>query len=220
MKYRSGLHKHLYTVPWRFQQLHISMLTDDDTNVCPAVRSLIVDKVCTNLSNRFPNIDTLTILPDCNLSQDNYIGFRRLHHLTMNNINIVPSSVIRHIHTLTLSQIDELLNHPIIYSNIKHFILKNNPIGSSTIITALVKHFPNLHSLEIQLQSNNDYYDNLDMLLNDKHFPYLSLLKTNWINNQTYCSSINLWLTDKTRLRWRSIPFCGHRDGDNLTICL
>jgi hypothetical protein len=220
MKCRSDIYKHLYTVPWAFQQLHTSMLADDDTSVCPAVQSLIVDKVCTNLLHCFPNIDTLTILPDCNLSQDNYIGFRRLRHLTMNNINIVPSSVIRHIHTLTLSQIDELLNHPNIYSNIKHLILKNNPIGSSAIITALVEHFPDLHSLEIQLQSNDDYYDNLDMLLNNKHLPYLSLLKTNWIDNRTYGSSINLWLTDKTIFRWRSTPFCGHRDGDNLTICL
>jgi hypothetical protein len=220
MKYRSGIYKHLYTVPWPFQQLHTSMLVDDDTNVCSAVRSLIVDTACTNLSHRFPNIDTLTILPNYNLSQDNYIEFRRLRHLIMTNINTVSSFVIRRIHTLTLSKTDELLNHPVIYSNIKHLILKTNPIGSSAIITALVQHFPKLHSIEIQLQSNVDYYDNLDLLLNDENLPYLSLLKTNLIDTATHCSNINLWLTDKTILKRRSTPFYGHRDGNNLIICL
>jgi len=103
MKCRSqydNWYKHLYTVPWPFKQLHTSILAKNDTNsICPNVQYLTVDVPCQNLSHRFPNIHTLTILPGCNLSHHNYIGFRRLRHLTIKNINIVPSSVIQHIHT-------------------------------------------------------------------------------------------------------------------------
>jgi hypothetical protein len=196
------------------------LANDDTTSVCPNVQYLTVDMPCTNLSLRFPNIQTLSILPGCDLSHDNYIGFRRLRHLTMNNINVVPSSVIRHIHTMTIFETKELLEHPIIYSNILHLILKNNQIGSLAAVTALVKHFPNLRSLKIQLQPNAEYYDNLDILLDNEHLPHLILLETNWIDNTTYCSNIDLWIAAKTSLKWRSIPFYGHHDQDNLTICL
>ncbi len=224
MKYRSecdNLHKHLYTVPWSFEHLHTSMLANDDTSsVCSNVQYLTLDMPCTNISHRFPNIHTLNILPECNLSQDDYIEFRQLRHLIMNNINIVPSSVIRHIHTITLFDTIELLTHSIIYSNVKHFILKNIQIDSLETITALIKHFPNLRFLEIQFQQNVEYYDSLDMLVNGEHLPHLLVLKTNWIDNGRYRTNINLWIAANTSLRWRTTLYYGHRDDDKLTVCL
>lgn len=224
MKCRVGsdnLSKHLYTLPWSFEQLHTSMLaTDDTTSVCPNVRHLTVDVPCTNLSHRFPNVHTLTIIHECDLSQDNHIGFRRLRHLTMRNINIVPSSLIQHTHTMTLFETNELLNNPVIYSNIQHLILKYCKIDSSATAIGLVKHFPNLQWLEIRLQSNAEYYDSLDILLSGEYLPYLLLLKTNWMNTEPYCSDIDLWIAAKTSLKWSSTPFYGYRHDTDLIICL
>ncbi|CAF1359328.1 unnamed protein product [Rotaria sordida] len=131
---------------------------------------------------------------------------------------MVPPSLASRIHTMTLFEANELLSHSTIYSNVQHFILNSSQINSLATVTALVQHFPNLHSLEIQLVKNDEYYDNLDMLLNHEHLPHLFLLKTNWTD--TYCSDIDLWIAAKTSLKWRSTPFYGHRDQDDLVICL
>jgi hypothetical protein len=218
-----SLHKHIYTIPWSFKQLDISMLADDDINtVCPNVRYLTFDipSTSTYLSHRFPNIHTLIILPECQLSHDDYIGFRQLRYLTMKDINAVPSSIIRRIHTMTLYHVNGLSTHSIIYSNIKCFILKNYQTNSLATVKTLIGHFPNLRSLQIQLQRNEEYYDSLNILLDGEHLPHLLVLKTNWIDNQTYSSKVNLWIDSKTSLKWRSIVFCAYRHDDNLTICL
>ena len=223
MTYRSKgntTSKHLYTVPYSFEELHISMLDGDDTRICPLVDTLVIDTVCSNLSHRFPNIDTLEIKSDYDLSRDDYISFRQLRVLRVNNINQVPSSVIRRLHTLTLSVIDDFVNHPIIYSNVKHLIVKNNQVGSSILLTALVQHFPHVDTLEIELAMNDDYYDNLNILLDETHLPHLTLLKTNWIDQYVFCSNIDLWLKSKTRLKWRSTPFYAGNCRNCLIICL
>jgi hypothetical protein len=216
-------YKHIYTIPWSFKQLDISMLADDDTNaVCPNVRYLTLDipSTPTNVSYRFPNIHTLTILPWCQLSHENYIGFRQLRYLTMKDINVVPLSIIQRIHTMTLFNVNELSTHSIRYSNIKYFTLNNNQNNSLATVETLIRHFPNLRSLQIQLQRNAEYYDSLDILLDGKHFPHLLWLKTNWNNNQTKNSKVNLWVQSNTPLRWRTSIFCAYRRDDNLAICL
>ncbi|CAF4666385.1 unnamed protein product, partial [Rotaria sp. Silwood2] len=59
----NGFYSHLYTVPWSFKELETSMLANEDTmSICPNVLDLTVDKPCSNLSQRFPKINTLTIL--------------------------------------------------------------------------------------------------------------------------------------------------------------
>jgi hypothetical protein len=215
------LHKHLYTIPWSFEQLHLSMLAEDDTeNICPNVQYLTVDVACTNLSHRFPNVHTLIVLPQSNLARDDFVGFRRLRHLTVDNMEMVPSSLTQHIHTLTLSKTFNLLTNSIIYPNVRHLILGNDQIDSLAIITALVQYFPNIYSIKIQLKPNTEYYDYLDVLLDGKHLPNLLLLKTNWIVHHTYCSNIQVWISANTPLKWKSTPFYGHRDRDRLIICL
>ena len=103
--------KHVYTIPWSFEQLTLSMLAEDDTkSVCPNVRQLIVDVPCKNLFHRFPNIHTLIILDNDNFSNDDYIPFRQLRYLETTNINMVSSSAF-HIHTLTLFHTDNLFNY-------------------------------------------------------------------------------------------------------------
>jgi hypothetical protein len=221
----NNLHKHLYTIPWSFKELKISMLADDDTNtVCPNVRylTLNISSTSTYLSRRFPNIHTLIVRPECHLFHDDYLGFRQLRHLTMKNINIVPSSIIRRIHTMTLFDINGLSTHSIIYPNMKYFNLKNNQNNSFATIKTLIEHFPNLRSLEIPLQCirNAEYYDSLNVLLDGKHLSHLLLLKTNWIDDKTYNSKVSLWISSKTSMRWRSTVFCAYHDDDQLTICL
>ena len=209
---------HLYTVPYSFDKLYLSPLTNDDTSICPMVQTLIVDKVSSNVSQRFPNVHTLTIESNCDLSKDDCIAFRQLRHLTINNINQVPSSVIRRLYSLTLFTIDELVNHSSIYSNVKRLNVKGNKIGSSAILTSLIEHFPDLRVLEIPLEFNADYYDHLNLLLDERHWPHLLTLKTSWVDQHRYCSNINLWLKSKTRLKWRSTPFHGHYHQNHLTI--
>jgi hypothetical protein len=72
--------------------------------------------------------------------------FRRLHHLTTTNMNIVSSST-RQIYTLSLFD----MNY----------------------------HFANLHFLDIKLQSNEEYYNSLNMLLDNEHLSHLLLLTIN-----------------------------------------
>ena len=211
-------HTHLYTVPYSFDKLYLSLLANDDTSICPMVQTLIVDKVSSNVSQRFPNVHTLTIKSNYDLSKDDYIAFRQLRHLTIDNINQVPSSVIRRLYSLTLSTIDELVNHSSTYSKVKRLNVKGDKVGSSAILTSLIEHFPDLRVLEIPLEFNADYYDNLNLLLDERRWPHLLTLKTYWIDENRNCSNINLWLKSKTILKWRSTPFHGHCYRNHLTI--
>jgi hypothetical protein len=175
--------KHLYTVPWSFEQLNISMLARNDTaSVCPNVRKLTVDVPCNNLSHRFPNVHTVTILSEENLSRDDCAQFSRLHHLITTNINMVPFPA-RHIHTLTLFKTNDLLTHLTVHSNVQHLTLETNEITPLTIVRTLVQQFPNLHSLQLNLTLDDEYYDSLDVLLDNENLSNLSSLKTNWIND-------------------------------------
>ena len=211
MKYMTNLdnlQKHLYTTPWPFEHLDISMLAKDDTlSICSNVQHLTVGKSCSDLSSRFPNIHTLIISPDCHLPPNSFIGFRRLRHLTMSNINTVPSSVMQRIHTLTLFETDGLSNHSIIYSNLSHLILKSPYHGSTAELSTIIQHFPKLHSLEIQFASNMDYYENLNVLLNRKSLPELTWLKTNALQEHLFCTNIYLLISSKTLLKWRRTSY-------------
>jgi len=175
-----NLHKHLYTIPWSFEQLHLSMLAEDDTeSICPNVQYLTVDVPCTNLPYRFPNVHILIVQRQSNLARDDFVGFRRLRNLTADNMEMIPSPLPRNIHTLTLSKRFELLNNPIIYPNVRHLILGKDEIDSLAIITVVVQYFPNLYSIKIQLKPDTEYCDYLDVLLDGKHLSNLLLLKTN-----------------------------------------
>lgn len=211
--------KGFYTIPWSFEQLYISMLDNDDrTSICSNVEHLIIDIPYSNLSlDRFPNLHTLTIQSECKIDSK----FYRLDHLIMKHINQeIPISLLYHIHTLTLFEIEQLANHLNIYSNISHLIIKDCYIGTSTILINLFKHFPNIRSLEIQLENNIDYYDNLDILLNQEYLPYLSWLKTNWIEGYAFYSNIDIWISSKTSLKWNSKPYEVYYDKNHLIISL
>ncbi|CAF5046216.1 unnamed protein product [Rotaria sp. Silwood1] len=217
----NGLCQYLYTIPWSFEQLDISMLADDDTiSICPNIRYLTVDVPCTDLSRRFPNIHTLNVLVECNISGNDHEEFRRLRHLKTTNINMILFLPTKRIQTLTLLERFEFLKDTIIYSNVLHLILEKNKIKSLNTVIKLVKCFPNLRSLKIQLKNTDEYYNCLDVLLDGEHLPHLWLFKTNWISRFGYCSKISVWISANTPLRWRSTPFYGDCDYNELTICL
>lgn len=201
----------------------MSMLSSDDTtSVCPNVHYLTVDVPCADLSTRFPNLHTLTVSPECHLLEEEFIGFRHFRHLTLNDINVAPSSTLRRLHTLTLFQTNDLLTHSIRYPNVKHLIINNNQNTSLPIVYALSKHFPNLHSLQIHLQDqeNAEFYDSLDILLDGQHLPRLLLLRTNQVNTHEYHSIITIWINSKTSVKWRSIIFYACVRDKNLIVCL
>jgi hypothetical protein len=117
-----------------------------------------------------------------------------------------------------LFQTNELLTHSTIHSNVQHLILETTEIASLNIVETVVQNFPNLYSLEIKLKSNDEYYDSLDMLLDNEHLPYLSLLRTNWIHDDT--SDIQIWIAANTPLKWKTTSVYGECNDDRLTICL
>lgn len=210
--------KHVYTIPWSFEQLTLSMLAKDDTkSICPNVRQLTVDIPCKNLSRRFPNVHTLINLDNENLSENDYIQFRQLRYLETTNINMISSSAF-HLHTLTLFHTDHLFNYSIIHSNIEHLIIEDTEMISLNLLQRIIRIFPNLHSLEITLDSSDEYYDSLNLLLDNEHLPYLSFLRTNWIDDDQ--SNIQIWLGGNTPLKWKMIPVYGQCTDDYLTICL
>ncbi len=87
--------KHLYSVPWSFEHLDLSILANDDTSsVCPNVQHLTMDVPTSNLSSRFPNVHTLNIVPGCDVSHDQLIGLHHVRHLSMRNISMAPPSLI------------------------------------------------------------------------------------------------------------------------------
>ncbi|CAF3370437.1 unnamed protein product [Rotaria socialis] len=212
---------YLYTIPWSFEQLDVSLLADDDTiSICPNVRYLTVDVPCTNVSRRFPNIRMLNVLSKCNVSFDDNMKFPRLRHLTAADVKIVSLLSIKNIQMLTLFDQFTLLKSSTIYSNVLHLILENNRIASLEAVIALVQCFPNLHSLKIKLPTTTEYYDCLDILLDGVHLPYLWLFKTNCITEFDSCSSISVWISAKTPLKWKLTPFYGHRNYNTFTVCL
>jgi hypothetical protein len=211
-------HKHVYTIPWSFEQLDVSMLAKNDTtSVCPNVRELTVDVPYKNLAQRFPNIHTLIVLSEENVSRNDCVQFRRLDQLLTTNINMVPSPA-RRIHTLALFETNELLNYPTIHSNVQHLVIATSELASLAIVRTLVQHFPNIHSLDIELPSNDEYYDSLDVILDHEQLPNLSLLRTNWIGGNT--SDIHIWIAANTPLKWKLTPVYGNYNEDGLTICL
>lgn len=220
----NSLHKHLYTIPWTFKQLDLSILNNDHC-ISTNVRYLTVDVHPTSihLSRRFPNIYSLMLLSQYRLSYDDYLGFRQLRHLTMRDIHTVPSKIIQRIHTLTLFDITELSRHSSIYPNLRSFILQNDSINSFAMVQTVIRHFPNLHSLHINLQHvrTTEYYHTLNILLDGEHLPHLLLLKTNWIDDdETSDLKVSLWLSSKTSIKWRSKIFCAYRNENDLIISL
>ncbi|CAF4994460.1 unnamed protein product, partial [Rotaria socialis] len=116
---------YLYTIPWSFEQLDVSLLADDDTiSICSNVRYLTVDVPCTNVSRRFPNIRMLNVLSKCNVSSDDNMKFPRLRHLTAADVKIVSLLSIKNIQMLTLFDQFTLLKSSTIYSNVLHLILE------------------------------------------------------------------------------------------------
>ena len=73
-------------------------------------------------------------------------------------------------------------------------------------------------SFEITLDSTDEYYDSLNILLDNEHLPYLSFLRTNWIDHDE--SNIQIWIAANTPLKWKMIPIYGQCTDDRLTICL
>jgi hypothetical protein len=194
------------------------MLADNDTtSVCSRVFALIVDVPCANLFQRFPNIETLMVLSNCQIVGD----FRRLRELTTMNLEIL-SSLTQRIHTVTLIGTDDVLTFSNIYAHVYHLVIEDAKIDSSTIVADLVKCFPNLRSLNIQFRMSNDYFDSLDMILDGEHLPHLIVFTSNWIDKDwEYSWKINEWLLHKTILKWRSTPFYGSSSStDQWTVWL
>jgi hypothetical protein len=211
-------HKHVYTIPWSSKQLKVSMLAKNDTtSVCPNIEELTVDVPYKNLAQRFPNIYKLIVLSEGNVSRNDCAQFRWLDQLLTTNINMVPSPA-RRIHTLALFKTNELLNYPTIHSNVQHLVIATSEVSSLAFIGTLIQHFPNIHSLDIQLPSNEEYYDSLDVILDHEQLPNLSWFRTNWIGEKT--SDIQIWIAANTPLKWKLTPVYGNYNEDGLTICL
>ncbi|CAF1218775.1 unnamed protein product [Rotaria sp. Silwood1] len=172
----------------------------------PNVLDLTVDKPCSSLSQRFPKVNTLTVLCKCEFSSG---SVPQLRHLKTRNIEVV-SIIGQHIHTLTLIEKSGCSTHSTIYPNIRHLTLDNIQISSLQTIMFLVRYFPNLRSLKIQFTMSKEYFDSLDVLLDNQHLSHLMLLKTNWIDrNNNVKPDINSWIIEKTILKWRSKTICG-----------
>jgi len=66
---------------------------------------------------------------------------------------------------------------------------------------------------------SEDYFDSLDVLLDNQHLPHLMLFRTNWITEVDHTMpEIKLWLMEKTILKWRSKRFLASRVGDDWTV--
>lgn len=223
MKFRlesTSFFAHFYTVPWSFENLYLSMLSSDDQHITHEnIRSLIIDNSLRFCSSRFPNVHTLYINNFSHLFPENFQGFTRLRTLTVNQLNLVPTCVIQRLHTLTLFQIEELLNDETIYPNLEHLYIKQVNDCSLASVISIEQHFPRLQSLEFSLQPDETYFHSLDYLINGKSFSNLLFLRTNWKSDEGYCSNINQWLISKTLLKLRSTTFSAYQQKDDLIIC-
>ncbi|CAF1544727.1 unnamed protein product [Adineta ricciae] len=103
--------KHIYTNPWYFERLNLSMLDEKDSeNVCSNVKYLRVDQQSSNLSMRFPNIQKMIIQSQMNFSFEEFQRFRYLKHLIIHGEQLIFPCLLNRIHRLTLSTNLELLN--------------------------------------------------------------------------------------------------------------
>jgi hypothetical protein len=188
------------------------MLANDDIE-CPSVTSLVIDSLLENAAQRFPNVETLTVLKTNKLRLND---FRHLRRLKTDNIeNLVPC-LARHIHTLTLIDTDASRLVPFVYPYVRHLSLDN-------FHTDLMNCFPNLQSLIIQSDEATPPNGTLDMILNSQQLLHLCVLKINWSEiAETFCgySGISIWIADGTRLKRRPDPFDAHFDKKYLTIWL
>ena len=214
--------KHFYTITNSFEQIYLSMISLDQTQ---NIQHLIVDIPSVITSHCFTNLHTLTIaIDDGDFSNYTSKQFPALRHLIIKRINIISPSILRRISTLTLSNIDDLFNHSQIYSNIRYLTIKESSFGSSEQLIRFLNYFPNLHSIEITLESNDLYFANLDILINHEYLPYLSCLRTNWITKSYSLPSIRLQISSNTSLKWNQtdyhIDYISNFDSHNLIISL
>ncbi|CAF0937399.1 unnamed protein product [Adineta steineri] len=197
------------------------MLAEDDTtSICPKADSLTIVGPYhdMNLSARFPNIRTLTVLTIETLDLHK---FRRLRHLITDNMELLPHLTPR-IHTLTLINKNGIHLSSTIYSYVHHLIISKFFVNNPNTITSIQRYFPNLHSLNIQFVSNPTIFrDSLDILFDARHWPDFKLLRTNWVDEDFYhYHLIKIWLSDNTELKSRSDDFYAHCDGQSLTVWL
>lgn len=179
--------------------MHLSMISANETL---NIQHLIIDIPSVSIPHCFVNLDTLTVAIDGDFSNYTIKQFPGLRHLIIKRIDMISPSILRRISTLTLSTIDELFNHSRIYSNIRYLIIKESSFDSSEKLIRLLGYFPNLHSIEISLESNDLYFANLDILLNYEYLPYLSWLNTNWIKAIDNLPNIKLQISSNTLLKW------------------
>ena len=165
------------------------------------------------ISHCLANLHTLTIAIDGDFSNYTVKQFPGLRHLKIKRIDMISPSILRRISTLTLSNTDDLFNHSRLYSNILYLIIKESSFESSEKLIRLLGYFPNIHSIEIPLESNDFYFANLDILINHEYLPYLSWLKTNWITQSYDLSNIILQISSNTSLKWSQTDY--HIDYDN-----
>ena len=215
--------KHFYTITNSFEQIYLSMISLNETQ---NIQHLIVDTPSVITAHCFTNLHTLTIaIDDGDFSNYTSKQFPALRHLIIKRINMISPSILRRISTLTLSTIDDLFNHSQIYSNIRYLTIKESSFGSSEQLIRFLNYFPNLHSIEITLESNDLYFANLDILINHEYLPYLACLRTNWME-QSYTSlpTIQLEISSNTSLKWNQtgyhIDYTFDADSHKLIISL
>ena len=202
--------KHFYTITNSFEHIYLSMISID---AMPNIRHLIVDRPSVMISHCFTNLHTLTItVDDGDFSNYTVKQFPTIRRLIIKRIDMICPSILQRISTLMLSTIDGLFNRTRIYSNIRYLIIENSSLRSPEELIRLLKYFPNIHSLEIPLESNDLYFSNLDILANHEYLPYLSWLKTNWIKKSDRLPIIKLQICSNTSLKWRQTDF--HIDYD------
>ena len=193
--------KHFYTITNSFEHIYSSRISID---AMPNIQHLIVDRPSVTISHCFTNLHTLTIaIDDGDFSNYTIKQFPEIRRLIIKRIDMISPSILQRISALMLSTIDGLFNRTRIYSNIRYLIIENSSLRSPEELIRLLKYFPNIHSLEIPLESNDLYFSNLDILINHEYLPYLSWLKTNWIKKSDGLPIIKLQICSNISLKWR-----------------
>jgi len=203
------------------------MLADDDVNsICQNVKNLTLDTSSTSahLSRRYPNLYTLNIPSECQLFHDDHLGLRHLRQVTMKDINVLPSSIIKRIYTTHLISLSGLSTNSNVYPNMRNLSVNRDIAYPLETVHSIIQHFPNLRSFTISLKLREpeyaEYYDCLNILLDGVHLPCLLFLKTNRIKNYDYNSWAKPWILSNISMKWRSSSFDAFNINDNLIVNL
>jgi len=70
----------------------------------------------------------------------------------MKDINVLPSSIIKCIHTMHLISFDGLSTNSNVYPNMRNLSVNHDIACPLETVHSIIQHFPNLRSLKISLK--------------------------------------------------------------------